>query len=191
MFRAGYGLTFNATPWARAVRGDNDYPITIASSFFNALPFAANSTLAQGIPLIVPPDQSSGRVPLDLAAAEYTPEIDNIDRGEVKTWNIAVERRLMWDTSVDVAYVGAKGSGGYAALDINAPQTLGVGDAGRPYAPRGTSPGDQLVGSASEDRLRVAPGGAEQAVHTRLAVQGRIHAEQVDESDATTMAALR
>jgi hypothetical protein len=55
----------------------------------------------------------------------------------VKTWNIAVERRLMFDTSVDVAYVGAKGSGGYAALDINAPQTLGVGDAGRPYAPQG------------------------------------------------------
>ena len=137
VFRAGYGLTFNATPWARAVRGDNDYPITIASSFFNALPFAPNSTLAQGIPLIVPPDQSSGRVPLDLSAAEYTPEIDNIDRGEVKTWNIAVERRLMFDTSVDVAYVGAKGSGGYAALDINAPQTLGVGDAGRPYAAQG------------------------------------------------------
>ena len=137
VFRAGYGLTFNATPWARAVRGDNDYPITIASSFFNALPFAPNSTLAQGIPLIVPPDQSTGRVPLDLSAAEYTPEIDNVDRGEVKTWNIAVERRLMFDTSVDVAYVGAKGSGGYAALDINAPQTLGVGDAGRPYAPQG------------------------------------------------------
>jgi outer membrane receptor protein involved in Fe transport len=73
VFRAGYGLTFNATPWARAVRGDNDYPITIASSFFNALPFAPNSTLAQGIPLIVPPDQSTGRVPLDLSAAEYTP----------------------------------------------------------------------------------------------------------------------
>jgi hypothetical protein len=105
VFRAGYGLTFNATPWARAVRGDNDYPITIASSFFNALPFAPNSTLAQGIPLIVPPDQSTGRVPLDLSAAEYTPEINNIDRGEVKTWNIAVERRLMltrrstWRTS--------------------------------------------------------------------------------------------
>jgi hypothetical protein len=39
--------------------------------------------------------------------------------------------------SVDVAYVGAKGRGGYAALDINAPQTLGVGDAGRPFASLG------------------------------------------------------
>ncbi len=137
VMRAGYGLTFNATPWARAVRGDNDYPVTIASSYFNANQFNAYGPLSQGIPRIIPPDQSSGRVPLDLAAAEYTPEIDNIDRGEVKTWNVAVERRLPFDTSVDIAYVGAKGTGGYAALDINAPQTLGVGDAGRPFAPLG------------------------------------------------------
>jgi len=137
VFRTGYGLTYNATPWARAVRGDNDYPVTIASSFFNANQFASNSTLAQGIPRIVGPDQSSGRVPLDRAAAEYTPEIDNIDRGEVHTWNVAIERRLPFDTSVDIAYVGAKGRGGYAALDINAPVNLGGGDASRPFASQG------------------------------------------------------
>jgi len=33
--------------------------------------------------------------------------------------------------------VGAKGVGGYAALDINAPATLGTGDNGRPYASLG------------------------------------------------------
>jgi hypothetical protein len=137
VFRTGYGLTYNATPWARAVRGDNDYPVTIASTFLNAEQFAYYGTLQQGIPPIVGPDQSSGRVPLDRSAAEYTPEIDNVDRGQVHTWNVAFERRLPFDTSVDVAYVGAKGIGGYAALDINAPQTLGVGDAGRPFASLG------------------------------------------------------
>ena len=79
------------------------------------------------------PDLSSGRVPLDRSAAEYTPEIDNIDRGYIHTWNVAFERRLPYDVSVDVAYVGAKGVGGYAGLDINAPLTLGGGDASRPY----------------------------------------------------------
>jgi hypothetical protein len=132
--RTGYGLTYNATPWARAVRGDNDYPVTIASSFFSPNQFAYNSTLAQGIPRIVGPDQSTGRVPLDRAVAEYTPEIDNIDRGEIHTWNVAFERRLPFDTSIDMAYVGAKGIGGYAALDINAPVTLGGGDSSRPFA---------------------------------------------------------
>src|SRR3954454_7155384 len=133
VLRTGYGVTYNATPWARAVRGDNDYPITIAASYPNVDSFGFRSTLAQGIPTIVAPDQSSGRVPLDRSAAEYTPEVGNIDRGYVQTWNVAFERRLAFDTSVDVAYVGAKGTGGYAALDINAPQVLGTGNQGRPY----------------------------------------------------------
>jgi hypothetical protein len=133
VFRAGYGITYNATPWARAVRGDNDYPITIAASFPNVDTFGFSRMLAQGIPLIVPPDQSSGRIPLDRSAAEYTPEPGNVDRGTVQTWNVAFERRIMFDTSVDVAYVGAKGTDGYAAIDINAPTVLGTGNQGRPF----------------------------------------------------------
>ncbi|HMC76276.1 MAG TPA: TonB-dependent receptor, partial [Vicinamibacterales bacterium] len=133
VLRTGYGLTYNATPWARAVRGDNDYPITIAASLPSVDTFGFSRTLAQGIPTIVPPNQSSGRIPLDRNAAEYTPETDNIDRGYTQTWNIAFERRIMYDISVDVAYVGAKGTDGYAALDINAPTVLGTGNQGRPY----------------------------------------------------------
>ena len=33
VFRSGYGVTYNAQAWARAVRGDNDYPVTIAATF--------------------------------------------------------------------------------------------------------------------------------------------------------------
>jgi Carboxypeptidase regulatory-like domain/TonB dependent receptor-like, beta-barrel len=133
VMRAGYGLTYNATPWARAVRGDNDYPVTIAGSFPSVDAFGFSRTLAQGIPTLAGPNQSTGRVPLDRSAAEYTPEIDNVDRGYVQTWNVAFERRVFFDTSVDVAYVGAKGTDGYAALDINAPTVLGTGNQGRPY----------------------------------------------------------
>jgi hypothetical protein len=133
VMRAGYGVTYNATPWARAVRGDNDYPVTIAGSFPAVDAFGFSRTLAQGIPIIVSPNQSSGRIPLDRSAAEYTPEIDNIDRGYVQTWNVAFERRLVADIAVDVAYVGAKGTDGYAALDINAPTVLGTGNQGRPF----------------------------------------------------------
>src|SRR5207248_2253924 len=140
VFRSGYGITYNAQPWARAVRGDNDYPITIASTFVNpndVSGFGYYGTFAQGIPIIRSPDLSSGRIPLDRAAAEYTPEINNIDRGYVQTWNVAFERRLPLDVSADIAYVGAKGTGGYAALDINAPTVLGGGNPSRPYASLG------------------------------------------------------
>jgi hypothetical protein len=139
VFRSGYGLTYNAQGWARAVRGDNDYPVTVASQFFNPEPFAYYAPIQQGIPTIKGPDISSGRVPLDRAAAEYTPEINNIDRGYVHTWNIAFERRLPMDLTVDIAYVGAKGVDGYAALDINAPTVIGGGDASRPFFSLGRS----------------------------------------------------
>ena len=183
VIRTGYGVTYNATPWARAVRGDNDYPITLAISYPNVDPFGFYNTLAQGVPRINSPDQSSGRVPLDRAAAEYTPEVDNVDRGYVQTWNVAFERRVWFDTSVDVAYVGAKGTDGYAALDINAPTVLGTGNQGRPYLQSRTDPRRQLLGRPVENRLPVAATVAEQAVHARAAVQGGVHLEQIDEPE--------
>jgi hypothetical protein len=138
--RSGYGITYNAQGWARAVRGDNDYPVTIASQYVNPndpTGFGYYGTLDQGIPIILGPNLSSGRIPLDRAAAEYTPEINNIDRGYIQTWNLAFERRLPHDIAVDAAYVGAKGTGGYAGLDINAPVVLGGGNPSRPYASLG------------------------------------------------------
>jgi Carboxypeptidase regulatory-like domain len=137
VFRTGYGLTYNAQGWARAVRGDNDYPVTISSTFLNNEPFAYYGSLNQGIPVILSPDLSSGRIPLDRAAGEWTPEIDNIDRGYIQTWNVSVERQIALRMTVDVAYVGARGTGGYGAVDINAPTVLGSGNNGRPYAALG------------------------------------------------------
>ena len=131
--RAGYGITYNAMGWARPVRGDQSYPVTIFSRFNQPLQFQWNSTLAQGIPLILGPDQSSGRAPLPNAAGMLTPEVGNIDRGMIQTWNVAFERRLPGDVSVDVAYVGAKGTDGYAWIDANAPAVYGGGDLSRPY----------------------------------------------------------
>jgi hypothetical protein len=136
VFRTGYGVTYNPIAWSRPMRGSH-YPVTIASQYFNANTFQPYGTLQQGIPIIPVPDQSSGQVPLDRAAFMRTPEVGNIDRGTIQTWNLTVERRLPMGIAVDVGYVGAKGDGGYADLDINAPQEIGVGDAGRPYASMG------------------------------------------------------
>jgi len=191
VFRGGYGLTYNAQPWARPMRGHNDYPVTIASTFLNAEAFAPYATLQQGIPTIVGPDLSSGRVPLDLAAGFYTPELGNIDRGYVHTWNIALERMLPFDATVEVAYVGAKGVGGYSGLDINAPQTLGVGDAGRPFA----SLGRLLPIWSWGDRLRTRYNSMQVALNKRmsrgLAFKGAYTlAKAMNENDADGAASL-
>jgi Carboxypeptidase regulatory-like domain/TonB dependent receptor-like, beta-barrel len=137
IFRAGYGLTYNNQAWGRPMRGDLDYPVTVNVSYINPESFGWYSTLAQGIQPTVGPDISSGRIPLDRAAGFMTPEPDNVDRGYVQTWNVSFERRLPFDTSLTVGYVGAKGTGGFAGLDVNAPTTLGGGGASRPYASMG------------------------------------------------------
>jgi Carboxypeptidase regulatory-like domain/TonB dependent receptor-like, beta-barrel len=133
--RSGFGVTYNPMPWGRPLRGF--YPATIAASFFQNEPFSYNGLIDQGIPLITGPDLNSGRFPLPAEVDMRTPEPDNIDRGAIKSWNAAVERRLPMDVALDVAYVGTRGDGGYADLDINAPTEIGTGNAGRPFASKG------------------------------------------------------
>jgi hypothetical protein len=135
VFRSGYGVTYNPMPWGRPLRGF--YPATIAASFFQNEPFGFYSTLDQGIPLITGPDLNSGRFPLPAAVDMRTPEPGNVNRGHIQSWNVAFERRLPLDIAVDVAYVGARGDGGYADLDINAPTEIGTGNQGRPFASKG------------------------------------------------------
>jgi hypothetical protein len=137
VIRSGFGVTYNPVPWSRVLRGDNAYPITIPFSFFNNSQFQPYGTIDQGLPVVLGPDTSSGRVALPNSVTVWTPEIGNIDRGSIKTWNVAFERRLPFDVSADVSYVGARGDGGYAAIDVNAAQTIGGGNASRPYASRG------------------------------------------------------
>jgi hypothetical protein len=133
VLRAGYGVTFNNMGWGRPIRGDLQYPITLATTFTQPQQFWYYNRLSEGIPSVVGPDQSTGRVALPNSVGMTTPELGNVDRGKIHTWNIAFERRLPLDVSVDVAYVGAKGVGGYGWVDVNLPQTLGGGAASRPY----------------------------------------------------------
>jgi hypothetical protein len=135
VIRTGYGVTYNPMPWGRPLRGF--YPATIAASFFQNEPFWYNSTLDQGIPFIEGPDLASGRFPLPPAVDMRTPEPGNVDRGYIQSYNFMVERRLPLDVAVEVGYVGTRGDGGYADLDINAPLEIGTGNAGRPMADMG------------------------------------------------------
>jgi hypothetical protein len=131
VFRTGFGVTYNSGPWGRPLRGF--YPATIAAAFNENEPFRHASTIAEGIPEIIGPDLQSGRFPLPNSVDMRTPEVGNVDRGTIKSWNVAVERRLPFELAVDVAYVGTAGDGGFADIDINAPTEIGSGNQGRPF----------------------------------------------------------
>ena len=143
VLRSGYGATLDARPWAaqESFRGDWTYPLVLNAVF---QPVAGTSTfgwyapLDQGIPRLEGPDLSSGRVHLPNDFLIQTPVADSTDRGRTHSWNVAVERRLPWDLSADVAYVGNRLVGGLppaesATININPVLHLGGGDADRPF----------------------------------------------------------
>jgi hypothetical protein len=130
VIRTGYGITYNPIGWSRPLRGF--YPLTIAASFVNNETFQPFGSIDQGIPLIVGPDLNSGRIALPPTVDMRTPELGNVDRGTLQSWNLFLERRLPLDVSVDIGYVGTKGDGGYADIDANAPTVIGGGNQSRP-----------------------------------------------------------
>ncbi|MGH9163809.1 MAG: TonB-dependent receptor domain-containing protein, partial [Vicinamibacteraceae bacterium] len=130
VFRSGYGVTYNPLPFARPLR--DPFPLTIAGSFTQENEWGWVSRLDEGIPEIVGPDPSTGRVALPPDVLMRFPESD-VSRGNIQSWNVAIERRLPADISLDLAYVGTKGTDGFAVLDINASQTPGGGDESRPF----------------------------------------------------------
>jgi hypothetical protein len=131
VIRTGYGITYNGIPWSRPLRGQ--YPAMIGALFQDQLVYQPYGSLTTGIPPIAEPDIDSGKFPLTNTIRTRTPEVGNVDRARIQSWNVAFERRLPWDLSVDVAYVANRSDGGYADLDINAPLVVGGGNASRPY----------------------------------------------------------
>ena len=179
--RTGYGITYNAQAWARAVRGDNDYPVTVASTFLNAEAYQPYATLDQGIPKLLGPDLSSGRVPLDRAAAVYTPEIDNIDRGYIHTWNAAFQRLLPFTTDRRRGLCRRQGRRRLCGAGHQRAHEAGRRRCEPAVRVAGTPRRDQFMGTAAEDGLQLAAGRVQQAVHARVHAEGRLHARQSHE----------
>ncbi len=143
VLRTGYGSTLDARGMAaqEAFRGDFSYPLVLNASFpppAGTSTFGWYGTINQGIPRLEGPDLSSGRIRLPNSYGMQTAVPESMDRGRTHSWNVAFERRLPLNVSVDAAYVGNKLVGGLPpaegqTININAIQHLGGGDTDRPY----------------------------------------------------------
>lgn len=130
--RAGYGLTYNPLPFARPLRGF--YPLTIANTWVSLNSWQPYGTLDSGIPAVPGPAPGQGRVPLPSTTTMRTPDPDNVSRGYIQSWNVSLERKLPFDTSVNVAYVGTKTTRGFADVELNV-SPPGGGETGRVFFP--------------------------------------------------------
>ncbi|MDO8835472.1 MAG: TonB-dependent receptor, partial [Vicinamibacterales bacterium] len=137
VIRAGYGATKNPLPWSRPMRGS--FPFDINNNASAPGTYEWVTTLANGIPSVVLPDMSSGKVVLPRGVYIRSPNPNQVDRGTVHQWNISFERRLPGDISAEIAYVGTATDGGYADLNQNVGVPGGGGAAAKYFAVAGTT----------------------------------------------------
>jgi hypothetical protein len=137
VIRAGYGATKNPLPWSRPMRGS--FPFDINNNASAPGTYDWVTTLANGIPAVVLPDMSSGKVVLPRGVYIRSPNPNQVDRGTVQQWNISFERRLPYDISPEIAYVGTATDGGYADLNQNVGVPGGGGAAAKYFAVAGTT----------------------------------------------------
>ena len=140
VLRTGYGSTKDARGMSaqEAFRGDFSYPLVLNASFTPpaaAANFGWYGTLDQGIPMLIGPNLSAGRMPLPSTVTMQTAVPSTTERGTTHSWNVAVERRLPF-FSVDAAYVGNKMVGGLVPINANPVLHIGGGATDRPYFPR-------------------------------------------------------
>jgi outer membrane receptor protein involved in Fe transport len=117
VLRAGYGRTFNPLPWSRPMRGF--YPATISYSDAGAISFIPYGPLANGIPGAPNPNIASGNILLPRGVAMRSPDPNDVKRGSTHSWNMFLERRLIYDISVSAGYVGTATNEGYADINLN------------------------------------------------------------------------
>lgn len=143
--RGGYTQTFNALPWSRPLRGSFPQDVNFNNS---ADIYLWNTTLAQGIPAVVIPDISSGKVKLPSGVYIRSPNIGveyypgsgkGLDRATIHQWNIAYQREFPGKLVTSFAYVGTATRGGYADLNLNYGEPGGGNAARKYYSVAGTT----------------------------------------------------
>ncbi|MGH9161951.1 MAG: TonB-dependent receptor domain-containing protein, partial [Vicinamibacteraceae bacterium] len=148
VFRTGYGLNYDPLPFGRPLRGS--FPLTIAYTTEQPNAWTHAGTIDEGIPTPPDPNLASGRVPVPGTVSIRTPDPENVDRGYIQSWNVSVERRLPWDTSLNLAYVGSKHTGGFADRELNWSPPGGGTEGRQLYEEFGRTASTDLWGSFTE-----------------------------------------
>jgi outer membrane receptor protein involved in Fe transport len=132
VIRAGFGMNYDPYPLAFVRDMLTNYPNDLLLTV-NA-PFAQSSAtqLKDGIPAIVIPDISSGRIPVPAAYAVRSLP-DNVTRGYIESWNFSLQKQFRTNWLAQAAYVGSRQVKITQRFDLNAGQVLGAGVAGQPY----------------------------------------------------------
>jgi Carboxypeptidase regulatory-like domain len=138
VLRAGFGSGTMPFP-------DNSYafnfPVKQNNQFTGSNTFVGpNVNMATGFPAPIQTEIPANGIieantPL-LRNQQYFIVPSDLKEGRLYSWNVAFQRELPWSFTGEIAYVGNRGDGVLARLDMNAGLVPGLDNAGRPqFAP--------------------------------------------------------
>jgi hypothetical protein len=157
VLRAGFGITNDPYALARPLRTNHPAVLNLLLDAPNSLAFVSRTS--DGIPLIADPDLGNGIISVPSPITVFTLP-DNFTRGQIRSWNVAVQKELRWGFTGEAAYVGTRQIDQLGFRELNW-SPIGGGQAGRQL--------NQKFGRTGQTRL-IAPIGDSQynALQTRL-----------------------
>lgn len=125
--RAGYGISYDPYSLSRPLR--TNHPILIELVVPSANSLSSSGQLQNGIPPIVPPSLDDGIIPIPSNVSAQTLPLKD-QRGYVQSWNLMLQKRLMWGFVGEAGYVATRQIRQLSYMELNwAP--IGGGTAGQ------------------------------------------------------------
>ncbi len=147
--RTGYGLTYDPISLARIFR--TNYPMLVALNIPQPNPAAPAGLLRDGIPPVVAPNISSGRVTVP-SGVSITTLGDKFVRPYIQSWNLVLEKDIGWGFTAQAGYVATRTIKQTAYFDVNAGR-VGGGQASQPlFARFGRTAGTTIYGPVGNSR---------------------------------------
>lgn len=128
VLRAGYGISIDPYPLGRPLR--DNFPVVLNRDFTGPNTFQPAGRLEQGIPPDPVVDLGNGII--DIPSVATTNTVDKeFHRGYIQSFNFMIQRKLAWNFTGQVGYVGTRSIRQTSFVNINAAPP-GAGVAGQP-----------------------------------------------------------
>jgi hypothetical protein len=156
--RAGFGINYDPQPLAFIRNLLGVYPQSLGYGL--QAPANANvpaGRLRDGLPPEPSVSTGSGIIDIPLTTGFYSPP-DEYKMGYIQSWNVTVEKRLLWGFIGQAGYVGSRQKEILQTLNLNAGQIPGAGRDGQPLFQKFGRTADSSIignfGSNSYDSLQ-------------------------------------
>jgi Carboxypeptidase regulatory-like domain/TonB dependent receptor-like, beta-barrel len=150
--RAGFGVNYDPQPLSFVRNLLGVYP----QSLGYGLPAPANANvpaglLKNGLPPEPQVDTQGGIIDIPLTTGFYSPP-DDYTMGYIQSWNLTIEKRLVWGLIGQAGYVGSRQKKILQTLNLNAGQVPGAGRDAQPYFQKfGRTADSNIIGNFGDN----------------------------------------